>query len=130
MRTLIAAALMAFCFCGIAERGSAQSPVRRQWVMVLKRGPKWIAGKPASEQPLGEHGRFLLSQMEKGVLQLAGPFLDDSGGLIVYNAESETEARDVEAHDPGVIAQILAVDFVRPFRLSFDATTGLSPFKQ
>jgi hypothetical protein len=27
--------------------------------------------------------------MTKGALQLAGPFLDDSGGLILYNARDE-----------------------------------------
>jgi hypothetical protein len=34
----------------------AQSqPPSKQYVVLLKRGPKWVAGKPASEQTLGNH---------------------------------------------------------------------------
>src|SRR5215467_5920871 len=71
----------------------AQSqPPSKQYVGLLKCGPKWVAGKPAGEQALGNHGRYLQEQMTKGALQLAGPFLDDSGGLILYNAR-ETRRR-------------------------------------
>jgi YCII-related domain len=66
-----------------------------------KRGPKWVAGKPAGEQALRNHGRYLQEQMTKGALQLAGPFLDDSGGLILYNARDEAEVRAIVEHDPG-----------------------------
>ena len=99
-----------------------------QYVVLLKRGPKWVAGQPAAKQALGNHGRYLQEQMKKGALQLAGPFLDDSGGLILYNAKDETEARAVAEHDPGVLDGILAVESVRPFYLAFDAATGKSPF--
>lgn len=103
-------------------------PPAKQYVVLLKRGPKWVAGKPAGEQALGNHGRYLQQQMAKGALQLAGPFLDDSGGLILYNAKDETEVRVLAEHDPGVVAGILAVESIRPFHLAFDAATGKSPF--
>jgi uncharacterized protein YciI len=64
----------------------------------LKRGSKGAADKPAAEQALGNHGRYLQEQMTKGALQLAGPFLDDSGGLILYNARDEAEVRAVAEH--------------------------------
>ena len=99
----------------------------KQYVVLLKRGPKWVAGKPAGEQALGNHGRYLQQEMTKGVLQLAGPFLDDSGGLIVYNARDEAEARAIAEHDPGVMDGILAVEWIRPFYLAFDASTGKRP---
>ena len=106
----------------------AQSqPAAKQFVVLQKRGPKWVAGKPAGEQALGNHGRYLQEQMTKGTLQLAGPFLDDSGGLIVYNARDEAEARAIVEHDPGVMDGILAVDWIRPFYLAFDASTGKRP---
>jgi uncharacterized protein YciI len=75
--------------------------------MLLKRGPKWVPGKPAGEQALGNHGRYLQEQMTKGALQLAGPFLDDSGGLIVYNAKDPAEVRAIAEHDPGGVDGIL-----------------------
>jgi uncharacterized protein YciI len=107
----------------------AQSqPPSKQYVVLLKRGPKWVAGKPAGEQALGNHGRYLQEQMTKGALQLAGPFLDDSGGLILYNARDVAAVRAIAEHDPGVVAGILAVESIRPFLLAFDAASGKSPF--
>jgi uncharacterized protein YciI len=100
-----------------------------QYVVLLKRGPNWIPNKPASEQPLSNHGRYLNEQMSKGVLLIAGPFLDDSGGLILYRGRDEAEVRAIAEHDPGVINQILAVEFIRPFQVAFDAATGKSPFE-
>ena len=77
----------------------AQSqPPSKQYVVLLKRGPKWVAGKPAGEQALGNHGRYLQEQMTKGALQLAGPFLDDSGGLVLYNARDEAAVRSIAEH--------------------------------
>jgi len=107
----------------------AQSqPSSKQYVVLLNRGPKWVTGKPAGEQALGNHGRYLQEQMTKGALQLAGPFLDDSGGLILYNARDEAEVRAIAKHDPGVVDGILAVESIRPFHLAFDAASGKSPF--
>ncbi len=107
----------------------AQSqPPSKQYMVLQKRGPKWVAGKPAGEQALGNHGRYLQEQMRKGALQLAGPFLDDSGGLIVYKARDEAEVRAIVEHDPGVVDGILVVESIRPFYLAFDAATGKSPF--
>ena len=87
-----------------------------------------MASKPAGEQALGNHGRYLQEQMTKGALQLAGPFLDDSGGLILYNARDEAEVRAIAEHDPGVVGGILSVESIRPFDLAFDAASGKSPF--
>jgi uncharacterized protein len=107
----------------------AQSqPPSKQYVVLVKRGPRWVAGKSTEEQALGNHGRYLQAQMTKGALQLAGQFLDDSGGLILYNARDEPEARAIAEHDPGVVAGILAIDSIRPFDLAFDAASGKSPF--
>jgi uncharacterized protein YciI len=116
---------------GLAVAGwlAAQSqPAPKQFVVLLKRGPKWVAGKPSGEQALGNHGRYLQEQMTKGALQLAGPFLDDSGGLVLYKGRDEAEVRGIAEHDPGVMDGILAVEWVRPFYLAFDAATGKSPF--
>jgi uncharacterized protein YciI len=96
--------------------------------VLLKPGPKWVAGKPVEEQPLRNHGRYLQEQMKKGALQMAGPFLDNSGGLILYNARDDAEVRAIAEHDPGVADGILAVESIRPFHLAFDAATGKSPF--
>ena len=100
----------------------------KQFVVLLKRGPKWVEGKPVAEQALGNHGRYLQEQMTKGALQLAGPFLDESGGMVLYNAKDEAEVRSIAEHDPGVLSGILAVEWIRQFRIAFDAASGKSPF--
>src|SRR5580700_3488526 len=113
----------------LAAWSLAQSqPSSKQYLVLQKRGPKWVAGKPAGEQALGNHGRYLQEQMKKGALQLAGRFLDDSGGLILYNARDESEARAIAEHDPGVVDGVLAVEWIRPFDFAFDAASGKSPF--
>jgi uncharacterized protein YciI len=114
-------------FAVLAVVAHSQSP-SKQFLVLLKHGPKWVEGKPVAEQALGNHGRYLQEQMTKGALQLAGPFLDDSGGLILYNARDQAEARAIAEHDPGVVAGILAVESIRPFSVAFDAASGKSPF--
>jgi uncharacterized protein YciI len=69
--------------------------------------------------------------MNRGSLQLAGPFLDNtSGGMILLNATDESEARYIVEHDPGVLSQTLQLESIRPFRTAFDAITGKSPFNK
>jgi uncharacterized protein YciI len=114
-----------------AQTKADNGPSSSQYVILVKRGANWIPGKGVSEQPLLKHGRYLKELMDKGTLVFAGPFLDDSPGLIglvVLNASSETEARQIAEHDPGVVERILASE-VRPFQIAFDAATGKSPFK-
>ena len=99
----------------------------RQYVVILKHGPKWLPGKGAAEQPLLTHRQYLKELADKGTLRLAGPFLDDSGGLILLNVGSEADARRLEEQDPGVVDGILAIDTIRPIRILFDASAGKSP---
>jgi len=130
--TLVKAIVVAF---GLTLTLGAQQPAEsprkgplRQYVVVLRCGPKWIAGKGVSEQPLAKHGRYLKELMDKGSLQYAGPFLDDSGGFILLNAADDAEAKSITQHDPAVMEQILEPE-IHPIRIAFDAATGKSPFK-
>jgi uncharacterized protein YciI len=109
----------------VAAQPKADTP---QFLVLLKRGPKWLPGKSVAEQPLLKHGQYLKELMDKGTLQLAGPFVDDSGGFILLTAGDEAEARRITEHDPGVMEQILVPE-VRAVRVMFDASTGKSPFK-
>jgi uncharacterized protein YciI len=133
-RTLLAFVILAISTTAAVDAqqkpGSQVSPKQsqRQFVVLLKHGPNWIPGKSVSEQPLTKHGRYLQELMDKGALQLAGPFLDDSGGFILLNAADESEARRIVDHDPGVTAGILEAD-IHAVGIAFDAATGKSPFK-
>ncbi len=56
------------------------------------------------------HRDYLKELVEKGKLHESGPWTDDSGALLIYEAEDEAEARALLAADPysqggaGVIA--------------------------
>jgi uncharacterized protein YciI len=120
---------LAVLFAIVMTMFAQQAQPLHQYLVLIKRGPKWIAGKGVAEQHLLEHGKYLKELMDKGSLQLAGPFLDDSGGFVILNAVDEAEARRIAEHDPGVIAQIIEPE-VRPILIAFDAATGKSPFSR
>ena len=46
------------------------------------------------------HREYLRSLADEGKLLHAGPFTDDSGALIVYEAESRADAEGFLANDP------------------------------
>jgi uncharacterized protein YciI len=59
------------------------------FVVIYKPGPRWKAGVPFHEQPgIMAHRDFLLKQYEAGALEFGGPFLDHSGGLAAFEANS------------------------------------------
>lgn len=49
-----------------------------------------------------DHIAFLLDQDSKGRIFARGPFSDGAGGLVVYQAESLEQARQVAESDPYV----------------------------
>ena len=55
------------------------------------------------------HREYLKTLLDSGKLHESGPFTDDSGALIIYNAESEADARELLANDPfttgGVVSE-------------------------
>ncbi len=87
-RTLLAVAILALSATAavvgqerVGTQVSTKEPLH-QFVVLLKRGPNWIPGKSASEQPLQNHGK--LSEGPNGqriTFQFAGQLLDDSGGV-------------------------------------------------
>lgn len=101
-----------------AQSAGATPEVRAKttYLVVYRPGPAFLAGRPLSEQPLKEHGRYVLSLHTKGALKLGGGFLDDTGGAMVFEAESEEEAAAVVAADPAVISKVF-VGELHPWRL-------------
>lgn len=79
----------------------------RVFLVILEPGPAWIKGKPLSEQPLREHGRYLLQRYSEGLIKEAGPFTDDSGGALIYRATSREAVDTLLAEDPAVAEGIL-----------------------
>jgi|SRR5437868_749844 len=48
------------------------------FLIIYRPGPAWLPGKSVSEQPLKEHGRYMLGLYVKGSMKLAGPLTDNA----------------------------------------------------
>jgi uncharacterized protein YciI len=114
MRSWVAAAVLVGCAAVGAAQETAAKP--KTFLVVYRPGPSWVAGKPLAEQPLQEHGRYMIELYGKGALKFAGPFLDDSGGAMVFEAGSEADAKAIVAADPAVVNGIMIGD-LRPWRI-------------
>src|SRR5712672_457096 len=81
------------------EVGKGNSSTKRQtFIVIYKPGPAWLSGKPISEQPLKEHGKYMLSLYIKGSMKLAGPLTDNAGGAVLLDVSNEAEARTIVAN--------------------------------
>ncbi len=75
---------------------------------------------PKEEQIMSDHFLYLKSLLEQQKLYLAGPTLipEDPFGLIILEAETEEDARNLLENDPSVKAGIQKIADFRPIRLS------------
>lgn len=84
-------------------------------------GPRWAEGTGFREQPgVGAHVRYMAEQLEAGRLVFGGPFLDDSGGMMVLRAESQAEADLIAGNDPTVLDGLLCVE-VKPWMMAMNS---------
>jgi uncharacterized protein YciI len=80
-------------------------PEQPSFLVVYRPGPRWLPDKPLAEQPLREHGRYMLDLYKRGVMRLAGRFADGSGGAMLFGADDDVSAQAIVAADPAVVAQ-------------------------
>jgi uncharacterized protein YciI len=66
---------------------------------------------------MGRHFEYLKGLLCEGKLILAGPSLDPPFGVIVFEAETEEEARRLIADDPSVATGVQTPE-LHPFRAS------------
>lgn len=77
--------------------------MRDETLVVVDRpaGSEWVPGKGAREQPFwDEHAAFMDDLFRRGLIALGGPFLDDSGAMLVLRVADEAEARELLEPDP------------------------------
>ena len=116
MRRTVCSAALLFCLCATSDEGrtagsQAETPsVKPKYLVVYRPGPAWLPGKPLKEQPLKEHGRYILSLYVKGSLKFAGPFSDDAGGAAAFEAADDDEARAVVSADPAVTSGVFLAE--------------------
>lgn len=64
-----------------------------------------------------EHRVYLNRLADEGALLMAGPFTDERGGLIVFEAADEAEVQQLMANDPFTINGVFATTEIRPWIL-------------
>lgn len=67
-----------------------------------------------------DHRVYLAQLFDEGKLVESGPYVDDTGALLIYEAESEADVRELLANDPysmtqGVIADLTIKEWNRVF---------------
>jgi uncharacterized protein YciI len=72
------------------------------FLVIYRPGPAWLKGESISEQPLKEHGKYMLGLYVKGSMKFAGPLTDNAGGAVVLEAADESQAKAIVAEDPAV----------------------------
>lgn len=112
-----ASALMA------ASIAHAQSPAPtapdQRFVLVYAPGPRWEHAKGFRDQPgIDAHVTYMRGFLARGQLAEGGPFLDDTGGIMILDVRSLQDARRIAAGDPTVRAGLLRVS-VHPWLRAF-----------
>jgi uncharacterized protein YciI len=99
----------------LAETPQEAAP-KATYLVVYRPGPGWLTGKSVMDQPLIEHGRYMLSLYIKGSMKLAGPLTDNAGGAVLLEVSDEEEAKAIVANDPAVKSGIFLYE-MHPWKL-------------
>jgi len=86
------------------------------YLVLYRPGPAWLTGKSVMEQPLKEHGKYMLSLYVKGSMKLAGPLTDNAGGAVLLEVSNEAEAKAIVANDPAVKSGVFVYE-MHPWKL-------------
>ena len=114
---VIGLALAFYSLLGPAVTDAQQLTVaNRTFLVIYRPGPAWLPGKPVTEQPLKEHGKYMLSLYISGSMKLAGPLTDNAGGAVLLDVADESKAKAIVAQDPAVKSGIFVYE-LHPWEL-------------
>ena len=114
---LLSITLMSYSSLSIAATDEPQPEKAKETYLVIYRpGPAWLEGKSVFEQPLKEHGKYMLNLYIKGSMKLAGPLTDNAGGAVLLVVGQESEAKAIVAADPAVKSGIFLYE-MHPWKL-------------
>ncbi len=120
MNALFLVLSLAIAYCpaqGLTQTVNPQeAAMKATYLVVYRPGPAWLTGKSVMEQPLKEHGKYMLSLYIKGSMKLAGPLTDNAGGAVLLEVSDEAEAKAIVANDPAVKSGIFVYE-MHPWKL-------------
>lgn len=65
------------------------------------------------------HREYLTGLIQQGKLVMSGPFSDDRGGLLIYEAESPEEVERLVTEDPFSAEGVFVSWEIRPWKVVF-----------
>jgi len=100
----------------VMETVTPQIESKATYLVIYRPGPAWVKGKSVMEQPLKDHGKYMLSLYIKGSMKLAGPLTDNAGGAVLLDVSNQAEAQTILANDPAVQSGIFVYE-MHPWKL-------------
>ena len=95
------------------------------FVLIHSPGEKWVDSLSFNEQPgIMNHVNYMRGFFENKKLVLGGPFLDNSGGMMICNVETMEEAEKIANDDPEVKGGILNVKVKKWYVAMSNMTTN------
>ena len=90
--------------------------------VLMRHGSRWDPKRPVREQDhWDDHARFMDALFDQGVVVLGGPFADESGALVIFEAESPQAVREIYRNDPWTRHDILVVGCAKEWTIFLDA---------
>jgi uncharacterized protein len=95
--------------------------MKSTFVVISSAGLNRDPSKSTREQPFwDEHAAFIDQLVADGFILMGGPFPDEGGSLLIFNAESESEVREKLKNDPWTKHDILKLESVKRWQIFID----------
>jgi uncharacterized protein YciI len=108
-------ALAATAVVGAPTLAASAAAPPTYFVLTHAPGPNWDHAKGFREQPGVEaHLGYMSGYADKGRIVMGGPFLDNSGGMMIFDVATLDDARAIAEADPTVKSGLLTVT-VKPW---------------
>lgn len=65
------------------------------------------------------HREYLQTLLDAGKLHESGPYTDDSGALLIYDAENEAEVKELLANDPYTAGGVIDNTMIKEWNVVF-----------
>ena len=90
-----------------------------EYIYMIRSTRAGFATEPTAAEmdAMGSHFQYLKGLAEEKKAFLAGPCLDAAFGIVIYEADTEEEARSIMENDPSVIAGVMSAE-MHEFRVS------------
>ncbi|HEX8597457.1 MAG TPA: YciI family protein [Chloroflexia bacterium] len=101
-----------------------------EYIYMIKATRAGFTTKPTAEEmdAIGRHFQYLKGLVAQKKVVMVGPCLDVAFGIVVYEADTEEEARSIMENDPSVVEGVMSAE-MHGFRVSL-LQDGYVPLKQ